>query len=234
VTGSNPLIAAVKHATDTNPVVMAVSRDPVGSGFIARLARPGGNITGLANDPTPEVLAKNLELLKEAAPQASRVALLWNPEPPGAAIYRKIAERAARTLGVTLHSVEVRGRNELEGAFAAMARARIHAVVVLPDPVFLTARTEVAALAARHGLPAIYGVSEHAETGGFMSYGGNVAHQFRRVAVYIDKILRGARPGELAVEQAATFELVINQKTAHALGIAIPASLRLRADRIIE
>jgi putative ABC transport system substrate-binding protein len=234
VTGSNPVIAAVKQATTTVPVVMAVSRDPVGSGFVASLARPGGNITGLSNDPTPDLLAKNLELLHEAVPTARRVALLWNPEPVGAETYRKVVESAARKLGVALHPVEVRGRHELEEAFSAMTRARIQAVVVLPDPVFLTARTQVALLAARARIPAIYGVSEHVEVGGFMSYGANVASQFRRVAVYVDRILKGAKPGDLPVEQAATFELVINEKAAHALGIAIPASLRLRANRVIE
>jgi putative ABC transport system substrate-binding protein len=130
--------------------------------------------------------------------------------------------------------VEVRGHNELEQAFLAMTRARLQAVVVLPDPVFFTARTQVALLAARNRLPAIYGVSEHVEVGGLMSYGGNIAHQFRRVAIYIDKILKGTKPGDLAVEQAATFELVINLNTARALGLTIPPSLRLRADRIIE
>lgn len=131
VTGSNPVIAAVKQATATIPVVMAVSRDPVGSGFITSLARPQGNITGLTNDPTPELIAKNLELLKEAVPAASRVALLWNPVPAGAEIYRKVLESAARNLGVALQPVEVRGHNELEQAFSAMTRARLQAVVVL-------------------------------------------------------------------------------------------------------
>jgi putative ABC transport system substrate-binding protein len=152
----------------------------------------------------------------------------------GAGIYRKAVETAARRLGVTLQSVEVRGRHELEGAFSAMARARSDAGIVIPDPVFFSARTEMARLAARDRLPIMYGVSEHVEAGGLMSYGGHVAHQFRRAAVYVDKILKGARPGDLAVEQAATFELVVNQKTAHALGITLPASLLLRADRIIE
>jgi len=234
VTGSNPSIAAVKQATTTIPVVMAVSRDPVGSGFIASLARPEGNITGLTNDPTPELVAKNLELLKEAVPGVSRVALLWNPVPVGAETYRKAVESGARKLGVSLQPVEVRRPDELEAAFSAMARARTQAIVVLPDPVFLTARTQIAHLAERDRLPAIYGVSEHAEVGGLMSYGGNIAQQFRRVAVYVDKILKGAKPGDLAVEQAATFELVINLKTAKALGLTIPPSLRLRADRIIE
>ena len=234
VTGSNPVIAAVKQATAKIPVVMAASRDPVGSGFVASVARPGGNITGLANDPAPEILGKNLELLKEAIPRASRVALLWNPVPPGAGTYRNAVESAARKLGVTLQPVEVRGRNEFEGAFAAMVRERADGVVVIPDAVLFSARNQVALLAARHRLPAMYFQREHAEAGGLMSYGSNLAHQFRRAAVYVDKILRGAKPGDLAVEQPTNFELVINLKTAKALGLTIPQTLLLQAAQVIE
>ena len=234
VTGANPAIAAVKQATTTIPVVMAVSRDPVGSGFIAGLARPGGNITGLTNDPTPEIQSKNLEFLKEAVPRASRVALLWNPVPPGAETYRKIVESAARKLGVSLQAVGVRGRDEFEGAFAAMVRERADGLVVLPDPVFFTARTQVVALATMHRLHAVFNAKEFVEIGGLMSYGSNIAYQFRRAAVYVDKILKGAKPGDLPVEQATSFELVINLKTAQALGLTIPPTLRLRADHIIE
>jgi putative ABC transport system substrate-binding protein len=234
VTGANPAIAAVKQATATIPVVMAVSRDPVGSGFIASLARPGGNITGLTNDPTPEIQSKSLELLKEAVPRASRLALLWNPLPPGAETYRKVVESAARKLGVSLQAVGVRGRDEFEGAFAAMVRERADGLVVLPDPVFFTARTQVVALATKHRLPAVFHAKEFVEIGGLMSYGSNIANQFRRAAVYVDKILKGAKPGDLPVEQAMSFELVINLKTAQALGLTIPPTLRLRADHIIE
>ena len=186
VTGSNPVIAAVKQATATIPVVMAVSRDPVGAGFIASLARPGGNITGLANDPAPEILAKNLEFLKEAVPRASRVALLWNPLPPGAETYRNVVESAARRLGVTFQAVEIRERHELDGAFVAMQRERADGVVVVQDPVFYAARSEVIRLAARHRVPAVYTWSEFVEAGGLMSYGVNIAHQVRRAAVYVD------------------------------------------------
>ena len=234
VTGSNPVVAAVKQATTTIPVVMAVSRDPVGAGFIASPARPGGNITGLANDPTPEILGKNLELLKQAVPRVSRVAFLWNPVPPGAGTYRDVAASAARKLGVMFQPVAVRGRNEFEGAFAAMVRERADGVVVASDPVLLSARSQVVLLAASHRLPAVYAQREYADAGGLMSYGGNIAHQFRRAATYVDKILKGAKPGDLAVEQAAKFELVINLKTAKALGLTIPPSLLLRADHIIE
>ena len=171
VTGSNPVIAAVKQVTTTIPVVMAVSRDPVGAGFIASLARPGGNITGLANDPAPEIIGKNLELLKEAAPRVSRVAFLWNPVPPGAGTYKNSVESAARNLGVTFQSVEVRGRNEFERAFTAMVRERADAVLVAQDPVLLSARSQVVLQAARHRLPAMYGNREYVEVGGLMSYG---------------------------------------------------------------
>ncbi len=234
VTGANPVIAAVKQATATIPVVMAVSRDPVGAGFIASLARPGGNITGFANDPTPEIIGKNLELLKEAAPRVSRVAFLWNPVPPGAGTYKNAVESAARKLGVTFQSVEVRGRNEFEGAFAAMVRERANGVVVAADPVLLGPRSQVVLLAARSRLPAVYVQREFAEAGGLMSYGPNIADQFRRAAIYVDKILKGAKPGDLPVEQATKFELVINLKTAKALGLTIPQSLLQRADEIIQ
>jgi putative ABC transport system substrate-binding protein len=234
VTGQNPVIAAVKQATTTIPVVMAVSRDPVGAGFIASLARPGGNITGLSNDPGPDIHGKNLELLKEALPGASRVAYLWNPVPPAAETYRKVAESVARKLGVTLQPAAVRGPNEFEGAFAAIVRERADMVVVAQDPLFFTARSQVVLLAARHRLPAMYGNREYAELGGLMSYGPDISKQFRRAAVYVDKILKGAKPGDLAVEQPTKFELVINLKTAKALGLTILPSLLQRADQVIE
>jgi len=234
VTGSNPVIAAVKQVTATIPVVMAVSRDPVGAGFIASLARPGGNITGLANDPAPEIIGKNLELLKEVAPRVSRVAFLWNPVPPGAETTKSMVESAARKLGLTFQSVEVRGRNEFEGAFAAMVRERANGIVVAQDPVILGPRSQVVLLAARSRLPAVYGLREFVEAGGLMSYGPNVADQFRRAAIHVDKILKGAKPADLPVEQPTKVELVINLKTAKALGVTIPQSLLIRADQIIE
>lgn len=233
VTGGNPVVAAVQQATAKTPVVMTTSRDPVGSGFIASLARPGGNITGFTSDPTPEVQGKRLELLKEAAPRISRVALLWNPLPPGAETWRQATESAAAKLGIRLQAVSVRGRDEFEGAFAAMARERADAVVVLPDPLFFTARIQVVALTTRHRLPAVFHAREFVEIGGLMSYGSSLASQFRRAAVYVDKILKGATPGDLPVEQAARFEFVINLKTAKALGLTI-AQLLLRADEVIQ
>jgi putative ABC transport system substrate-binding protein len=234
VTGSNPVIDAVKKATATIPVVMSVSRDPVGAGFIASLSRPGGNITGLTNDPAPDILGKNLEFLKEAAPRVSRIAFLWNPVPSSAGTYRSAAESAAQKLSLRLQSVEVRGGNDLENAFSAIVRERADGVVVQADPVFLSARSQLVLLAAKHRLPAMYGVREFAEAGGLMSYGSNVAYQFRRAATYVDKILRGAKPADLPVEQPTKFELVINLKTAKALGLTIPQSVLVRADHIIQ
>jgi putative ABC transport system substrate-binding protein len=234
VTGGNPVIAAVRQATATIPVVMATSRDPVGTGFVVSLARPGGNITGMSGDPGSGVQAKRLELLKEAVPKASRIALLLNPLFPGVDTYRMAVEGAAQTLGVSVHVVEARGRGEFDAAFAAMVRQRVDALVVLPDPVFFTARAQIVELATKHQLPAVYHAREVVETGGLMSYGVSLADQFRRAAGYVDKILKGARPGELAVEQAAKFELVINLKTARALGLGIAPSLRMRADDLIE
>ena len=234
VTGSNPVIAAVKEATATIPVVMAVSRDPVGAKFIASLARPGGNITGLANDTAPEIIGKNLALLKEAVPRISRVTYLWNPVPPGAEASKNALESAARNLGVAFQPVEVRGHAELEGAFAAMVRERANGIVVAQDPVTFGSRSQVAVLAARNRLPAVYGVREFAEAGGLMSYGPNIADQFRRAAMYVDKILKGAKPGDLPIEQPTKFELVINLKTAKALGLTLPPSLLQRADQVIE
>lgn len=233
LTGANPVVEAVMRATTTIPVVMGICRDPVGAGFVASLARPGGNVTGLASDPAPDVLGKDLEIFLEIVPHARRVALMWNPLPPGADTYRRVAEDAARRRGVALPVVEVRGRDELEPAFERMARDRVDGVWVLPDPLVFTARRQVVALAAKHRLPAVYWQREFVDAGGLVSYGSNVAAAFRRAASYVDRILRGAKPGELAVEQAATFELVVNAGTARALGLAIPASLLLRADHAI-
>ena len=233
VTGANPVIEAVRRATTTIPVVMGISRDPVGAGFVASYARPGGNVTGLASDPVPDVLGKDLEIFREIVPRAQRLALLWNPLPAGADTYRKAAENAARSLGVALQVVEVRARDDLEPAFDAIARDRVDGVWVLPDPLAFTARRQVVALAAKHRLPAVYWQREFVDGGGLVSYGSNVASAFRRAAWYVDRILKGANAGDLAVEQAATFELVVNAGTARTLGLAVPQSLLLRADEVI-
>ncbi|MBK6803712.1 MAG: ABC transporter substrate-binding protein [Betaproteobacteria bacterium] len=233
VTGGNPVIAAVRRSATTIPVVMGISRDPVGAGFVASYGRPGGNVTGLAADPMPDVLGKDLEVFKEILPRAQRVALLWNPVPPGADTYRKVAENAARRLGVAMQVVEVRERNDLEAAFDAMVRERADGVWVLPDPLTFTARRQVVALSMKHRLPSVYWQREYVDSGGLVSYGSSVATAFRRAAWYVDRILKGAKPGDLAVEQAAKFELVVNLGTAKSLGLVIPQSLLLRADEVI-
>jgi putative ABC transport system substrate-binding protein len=234
VTGGNPVIAAAKRATSTIPIVMGSSRDPVGAGFIASLARPGGNITGSTNDTGLEIVGKYLELLQEVVPRASRIALLLNPLPPGASDYRKAVESAARSMGITLQVVEVRGRDEFEAAFTAMARERVHGVVVQSDPIFFTARRQIVDLAMKNRLPAVYHASEVVEVGGLLLYGGSLDYQFRRAAVYVDKILKGAKPADLPVEQSKRIELVLNVKTAKALGLVFPQKMLLRADRVIE
>jgi putative ABC transport system substrate-binding protein len=234
MTGANPVIAAVKQATSTIPVVMGGSRDPVGAGFIASLARPGGNITGLTSETGLEIVGKYIELLKAVVPNAARVALLLNPIPPGAANYRQATESAATKLGVRLSVVEARGRDAFEGAFAAMARERVDALMLQSDPVFFTARAQIVQLAMNHRLPAVYQAREFPEAGGLMSYGDNPASRFRRAAVYVDKILKGTKPAELPVEQSPIIEFVINAKTAKALGLTIPKDLLLRADQVIE
>lgn len=234
VTGANIVIAAVMQATSTVPVVMATSRDPVGSGFVASLAHPGGNVTGLTGDPTPDVQAKRLELLKATVPGASRVAVLVNPIAPAADIYQAATENAASKLGVTLVVVPAKGRDEFAAAFANMARARADALVVLPDPVFFTARAGIVELARQYRLPAVYHAKEVVEAGGLMSYGASLADQFRRAAGYVDRILKGAKPGDLPVEQAAKFEFAVNMKTAKALGVVVPRDLLLRADQVVE
>lgn len=234
VTGTNPVVAAVKEATTTIPVVMCSSRDPVGSGFVASLARPGGNITGLAGDPSPDMVGKNVELLKQAVPRASRAALLINPLAPAADTYRRVIERAAQKLGLGMQTMEIRRREELEAAFLAMATARIEAVVVHSDPVLFTSRIQLVELALKHRLAGVYYYSEYVNIGGLMSYGSTLAENWMRAAGYVDRILKGAKPGDLPVEQPSIFRLVINLKTAAALGITIPQSLLLRADEVIE
>ena len=225
---------AAKNATETIPIVMIAVRDPVGTGLIASLARPGGNVTGVSGSAGLEWVAKQLELLKETVPKIRRVAILSNPTNA----YHQLAIRevnvAARSLGVQLQLLEARGPNEFDGAFAAMAKERVGALLVLSDAIFSSHRTRLADLAARSRLPAAYGVRESVEAGGLMSYGVSFVAQFRRAALFVDKILKGAKPADLPVEQPTEFELVINMKTAKALGLTIPQSVLLRADHVIE
>jgi putative ABC transport system substrate-binding protein len=227
---------AAKQATATLPIVFPVAGDPVAEGLVTSLARPGGNVTGLSI-VSPELVGKSLELLKEAVPGVSRVALLLKPDsmPDRARKDRlEAAEVAARALGVRLQVVEARGPEDFDRAFSDMTRARAGALYVLATPVFDIARRRLVDLAAKNRLPTVYSFKGWVEEGGLMSYGPDVADLFRRAAPYVDKILKGARPGDLPVEQPTKFELVINLRTAKAFGLTIPASVLLRADQVIE
>ncbi len=224
---------AAKNATSTIPIVMAVAGDPVGTGLVASLARPGGNVTG-SSQIAPELGGKRLQLLKGVVPQASRVAILWNPTNPAAALVVRETEVAARTLGVQLQPLEIRAPEDIDRAFAAAIRGRASALTVVEDPLVLSHRARIVALAAKSRLPAIYPFREVVEAGGLMSYAANLSDLFRRAATYVDKTLKGAKPADLPVEQPTLFELVINLKTAKALGLTIPRSVLIRADQVIQ
>ena len=233
VAATSVAIQAAKEATKTIPIVMPVSSAPVEHGFVASLARPGGNITGLTL-VSSELIGKRLELLKTVVPRVSRIAVLSNPTSSGAPLQMRAAEVAARTLGVQLQFLEVRGPDDVEKAFEAATKGRAGALIALDDPLVFTHRVRIVKLAAKSRLPAIYGFSGFVQAGGLMSYAANVTDMYRRAATYVDKILKGAKPGDLPVEQPTEFELVINMKTAKALGLTIPQSLLLRADEVIE
>src|SRR5262250_315488 len=218
LTGINQGVAAARKATTTIPIVMVYGIDPVGAGFIQSLARPGGNVTGGTFEVTPEIYGKKLHLLKEIKPALARVALLWNPAYPGSMTYVTATSEAARRLGVRFQSVEVRAPGELETAFAAISKARSEAVIVVGDPITFPARAQIAMLAVRYRVPFVGSWREFAEVGALFSYGPNSLERWRRAAVYVDKLLKGASPSELPVEQPATFELVVNLKVAQALG----------------
>jgi len=222
--GNTPATLAAKRATSTIPIVFMAAGDPVALGFVASLARPGGNITGVSSRVGPEIVGKQLELLKEAVPKLSRVAVLSNPTGPDTRVYIREAEVAARSLKVQLHFVEARGPAEFEGAFAAMIKERASAILVLADAIFLFNGRQLADLAAKNRLPAMYGLREQVEAGGLMAYAPNVAEMSRRASTYAGKILQGAKPADLPVEQPTKFELVINLKTAKALRLTIPPS----------
>jgi len=225
---------AAKNATGTIPIVMATGGDPVGLGLVASLARPGGNVTGLSFSVGMETVGKGLELLKETVPKVRRVAVLSNPANPSQALAIKNVSDAARAVRVQLQLLEARGPNEFDNAFVAMVRERAEALLVVLDPFFTFHRAQLRDLAAKNRLPAMYGSREYPEAGGLMSYGADFRHSFRRSATYVDKILKGAKPADLPIEQPTRFELVINMRTAKALGLTIPQSLLLRADQVIE
>ncbi len=225
---------AAKNATRAIPIVMIGVGDPVGLELIASLARPGGNVTGLTFSVGMETAGKGLELLKEALPKVRRVAVLTNPANPGQPLALKNVKAAARSLGMQLQLLEARGPDEFDGTFAAMAKERVGALLVVSEAMFNIHRVRLADLAARNKLPSMHGFREDAEAGGLMSYGPDLADLCRRSATYVDKILKGAKPGDLPVEQPTKFELVINLKTAKALGLTIPASVLSRADQVIE
>jgi putative ABC transport system substrate-binding protein len=236
VATSTPAALAAKQATKTLPIVFIAVADPVTSGLVTSLARPGGNITGSSNVAS-DLVGKALEQLKQAVPGVSRVAVLWQPGGQGERTDKdmlKGAEGAARALGVQLQFVEARGPADFDRAFSDMTRARADALSVLPSPMFFNERTRLVDLAAKNRLSAVYPWRDGVDAGGLMAYGPNIADLFRRAATYVDKILKGAKPGDLPVEQPTKFELVINLKTAKALGLTIPPSLLQRADQVIE
>jgi len=224
---------AAKEATNTIPIVLAQDNDPVGNGLVASLARPGGNITGLAT-LTPELSGKRLELLKEIVPRLSRVAVLGTSTQPGNAQALRETELAAGVLAVQLQYLEVRGPEDIETAFRAATKARAEAVLPLASYVFNIHRTQTVHLALKSRLPVIYRTSEFVEDGGLLSYGVNIAELYRRAATYVDKILKGAKPADLPVEQPTKFELVINLNTAKQIGVTIPPNVLARADRVIK
>jgi putative ABC transport system substrate-binding protein len=234
VTTGTPGTLAAKQATKTIPIVMASSGNPVQSGLVASLNRPGGNVTGLSIF-APELEGKRLELLKEAVPRLSRVALLWNPANPALTVIFQETQIAAQALRLTLQPVvEVRRVTDFENAFSTIAGARPQALVVLVDRLLLAHRRRIVDFAANSRLPAMYGYRDYVDAGGLMSYAPSNIDLFRGAAIYVDKILKGANPANLPVQQPAKFELVINLKAAKALGLTIPPSLRLRADEVIQ
>jgi putative ABC transport system substrate-binding protein len=233
VVGTTAAIKAVADATKTIPIVMTVVADPVAAGLVTNLARPGGNITGLTLI-SPELSGKRMELLREAAPRIVRLAVLWNPSNPAHGETLRESEARARTLGFPTLPVEVRRADEIEPALAAAVRERASALFVLDDPLLFETRQRISELALKHRLPLVSGISGFADAGGLVTYGAKQSDLYRRAALFVDRILKGAKPATLPIEQPASFELVINLKTAKALGVTIPDSLRLRADRLVE
>ena len=233
VAAATPAVQAARQATTTIPIVMVATVDPVGAGLVASLSRPGGNITGLSNLGV-DLSSKYLELLRVALPKLSRVAVLVNPGNPNHPAFLKNIQATAKTTGVNVSPLQASTASQIEAALGAMTRERAGALIVLPDSLFLTQVRRIAELAAKNRLPTMFGTWEGPEAGGLMSYAQNPAEQFRRAATFVDKILKGAKPADLPVEQPTKFELVINLKTAKAIGLTISQDLLFRADRVIE
>jgi putative ABC transport system substrate-binding protein len=235
---NNPSIAAAKAATTTIPIVMVYGDDPVRQGYVASFARPGGNITGLTFSVAPEALGeswgKRIELLAECRPGLSRLAILMDPNFPSYRTFWLGSETAARSRGMAVQPVEVREAGQLPSAFARLGEKRAQAIHLIGSPFFYNVRGQIAELAVRHRLPTAYPWREGPDAGGLLSYGPSLQAAWHRATVYVDKILKGAKPADLPVEQPTTFELVINLKTAKALGLTIPQSLLQRADQVIE
>jgi putative ABC transport system substrate-binding protein len=231
---AEPAALAAKNATTNVPIVMFLVGDPVGAHLVASLARPGGNVTGMTFTPTLELLGKRLALLKEAVPHASRVAILSNPANPSHVRELKEVDAAARPLRLQLYRFDARSPEEFDHVFAAMARERANGLLVLVDSMFTIHRMRLAELAATYHLPTMQGIREYVVAGGLMAYGVNVTDYAKGAAFYVDRILKGARPADLPIEQPSKLELVINLKTARTLGLTTPAALLLRADQVIE
>ncbi len=231
-TGGSAAALAAQNATRVIPIAF-VTGDPVGLGLVPSLARPGGNLTGI-NIYTNELNAKRLDLLKEAIPGGSRVGVLANPGPPTYRMGRRNLEEAARSLGLRLHIREVRGPNEIDSAFSTMTKERVDGLLVVNDPMLFAQRGRIVALAAKARLPGIYEWREFSEAGGLMSYGADLSEMYQRLAAYVEKILKGAKPADLPIEQPTKFKLVINLKAAKALGVTIPQSVLIRADEVIQ
>jgi putative ABC transport system substrate-binding protein len=233
VTGSWPAAVAAKQATTTIPIVIYGAGDPVGTGLVQSLARPGGNITGVAGLET-ELSAKQLELLKETVPKLSRVAVLWNSADGGMTLMFRQIQTAARTLGVSVRPLGVEEPGDFDQAFTAMIQERPDALVVISDPLVTVNQKRIVDFAAKNRLPAMYTRRDYVDSGGLISYASTPRETFRRVAAHVDKILRGAKPADLPVEQPTRFELVVNLKTAKALGLTLPQSMLIRADELIQ
>ena len=234
VTSTAPTIAAAKNATRTIPIVMILADDPLGSGLVANLARPGGNVTGLAVNAGPGLVGKQLEMLKAAVPRLRRVAVLVNPAREHTPNTLREVEGATQALGLQRQILEAREARELDAAFATLKASRPDALFAVRDALFFQHRARLADLAVKGRLPTMWALQEHAEAGGLMAYSADLRDLARRGATYVDKILKGAKPGDLPIEQPTKFDLVVNLKTARALGVSIAPSLLQRADKVIE